>query len=417
VEDSTIDRLVVSNSHNSNTELVDRIEKYSTNMIDVSKALWEAQVSTGRLGASNAIPLHRMASLERKQYKKESVALFRVHHALCDGVSLSVAVGDLCDEASQLQDAIDAAIEVQKGRERRKSLLRHFADMIGLLHFFTVGTMVALTLWIWRCFTAVNPFDKILAISGDDDGARTTTWRHVATVEEVKQVGKLTSKSITVNDVMVACITAAIRKQLKFHHRILNHTKIAHPAHINVVVPTHLTGGFLMRGQSLGNKIGAFVAAIPTGNAENPSKRLKEVSKSLLEGKQTPGHLISWTLAKLLADFAPLRFSKWALRHGNAHSVAVISNVRGFPFKTHWAGRPVEAVIAFLPLPPGIPIGIVVQSYDGNLYFTVEADRRAVPDAEIFSDWIMEEYERLKDVTDHCKARNDPVPPLVSPHE
>jgi hypothetical protein len=56
----------------------------------------------------------------------------------------------------------------------------------------------------------------------------------------------------------------------------------------------------------------------------------------------------------------------------------------------------VEVVSAFLPLPSGIPICIVIQSYAGAMSFTVEADRRAVPDVEIFADWMMEEYNLLK---------------------
>ena len=416
-EERFIDGVVVADTHKTNDDLVDRIERYATTTLDVNQHLWEAQVTTGRLGASNAIPLYRIPSLERQHCTEESLALFRVHHALCDGVSLSVAVGDLCDEASELREEVASKLKKHNERERARLLGRRIADMMSVFLFFTLGTVIALSRWWWQCLMSVNPFDKIMAASGDYSGARSTTWRFVARVEQVKHVGRLTAKSITVNDVVVGCVSAAIRRQLQFHHRILNNINTDIPSHVNVVIPSHLTGGVLLPGQSLGNKIGAYAVAVPAGHSmQDPSDRLKEVSKSIQKGKSTPAALLSWTLAKVVSDYFPLRFAKWILRHGNGHSVAVISNVKGMPFKTHLAGRPVEAIIAFLPLPPGIPIGVLVQSYDGNLFFSVTADRRAVPDVDMFAEWVLEEYQQLKEVTNRCEDGEEgkiSIPSLV----
>jgi hypothetical protein len=48
-----------------------------------------------------------------------------------------------------------------------------------------------------------------------------------------------------------------------------------------------------------------------------------------------------------------------------------------------------------MPLPPGVPIGVMVQSYAGDISFSINADKRVVPDAEKFADWMLEEYKRL----------------------
>jgi hypothetical protein len=87
------------------------------------------------------------------------------------------------------------------------------------------------------------------------------------------------------------------------------------------------------------------------------------------------------------------------MKNTNGQSAAVVSNVKGFPFKTHWNGRRNEVLCAFLPLPPGIPIGCVIQSYGGEVSFSIDADKRAVPDAGQFADWMLLEYERLKQET------------------
>ena len=49
----------------------------------------------------------------------------------------------------------------------------------------------------------------------------------------------------------------------------------------------------------------------------------------------------------------------------------------------------------FLPLPPGIPVGVVVMSYAGVVSLTVTAQPWAVPDADQFLVWMLEEYQRL----------------------
>ena len=51
-----------------------------------------------------------------------------------------------------------------------------------------------------------------------------------------------------------------------------------------------------------------------------------------------------------------------------------------------------ESIDGFVPLAPGIPIGVIVGSYNGTVQLTVTAQPWAVPDADRFLTWIMEEY-------------------------
>lgn len=376
------------------SDLALQITEYLTSKLDVSERLWEAEISTGKMGTSGAIKAEVASSLMSK-CDRETVALFRVHHALCDGVSLSIAIGDLCDEGEELHAAVAALAKARKERSKCESILHYIRGFFKRLLFYTVGTVIALSLQAWRTVVSVNPFDHVM--QHNEEMGRTTEWRHADSVTEVKMVAKRVSKSATVNDVFVACISSALYRQLEEHKRTMaaSGKVLRVPKNINVVIPVHLTGGILLKGQSLGNKIGAFVTAIPERGTHSSSAWLKRVSRSLMEGKATPAALIAWTLAKIMS-YGPLAWAKWALQQGNGHSVAVVSNVRGFPFDTHWNGRRLQHLSAFLPLPPGIPIGIVVQSYAGEMSFNVEADKRAVPDAVKFADWVMEEYNVLK---------------------
>ena len=54
-----------------------------------------------------------------------------------------------------------------------------------------------------------------------------------------------------------------------------------------------------------------------------------------------------------------------------------------------------ESVAGFYPLPPGLPVGVLVQSYGNVVSLSVTAEKWAVPDADQFLKWVLEEYQLL----------------------
>jgi len=368
-----------------------------TSKLDVRDRLWEAQVSTGTIGSSGAIR-KEVAEELMDTHDRETIVVFRVHHALCDGVSLSVAMGDLCDEAKELDAIVAKRKREHKEKLRKRSILQRCMDMFRLVVYYTSGSVYAIWLQAWRTFVSVNPFEQVMAARSEMDNTRASTWRYIDSLEGVKQTAKSISKTATVNDLAVACVTGALYRQLAEHEKELKArgVELKIPNHLNVVIPFHLHGGVIPRGETLGNKIGAFVTAIPARGGRSPVAWLKRVSRNLAEGKVTPAPLISWWVAKFFSNCTPLWVSKRAIRYGNGHASVVVSNVRGFPITTHWNGKRLEHVAAFLPLPPGVPVGVVVQSHDGAFSFTVEAERKAIPDVNTFADWVVAEYTAMQ---------------------
>lgn len=349
-------------------ELQERIEKYLTSDLKVAERLWEGQLSTGPLGSSGAISHEQIA--ERRLMdtcETETLALYRVHHALADGVSISVVLADASDEAEELDSLVMEEVNKRRRKNERKSILeKTFLALAALILFYIVGGIKAIILQTWRMFHGVNPFDPIIAQSKCPAGKRSVAWRVFGSLDEMKKVAKAVSKKTTVNDVSVYLVTAAIKRQLDWHHeqQIGTNSTVprAIPSHVNVCVPVHLLGGALVDPKTgnrvpLGNKIGAFVAAIPM--AENNPKRpaagrLLKCSTALNEQKTTPAPLIAWRTAKFLSEYAPNSIAQFAMEHTNGQSAAVVSNIKGFPLKTHWNNRCVEFLCAFLPLPPGM---------------------------------------------------------------
>lgn len=372
-------------------ELKERISAFLTSPIDIHTKLWECEISSGTLGSSGAI-----IKDNKCQNDTETVFLFRNHHLLCDGVSLSTVVSDASDESDELNAMVIAIMEKEKRKMKSISIASRLA---ALFMFNVVGTIYALSMQFWNMFTSPpNPFETFTKKSNVGVTPRSISWKYLASVKEAKSVLKTVSKETrhaTLNDMFVSILSSALEKQ---YHKLQDHEDIhdAIQSTINVVCPVHLSGG--LRGKSIGNSIGAFVTTVPF-NPSHPStalSRLHTVSHNLRKVKRTPAARISWLVSSFISMFCPEFVAKYAMVRANCHAAAAISNVHGFTKKIHWMGRPVEMLCAFLPLPPKIPIGMVITSYDGNIIMSLDADCRVVPDADKFLEYLIEEYQALR---------------------
>mmetsp|Transcript_46814 Transcript_46814/g.114146 ORF Transcript_46814/g.114146 Transcript_46814/m.114146 type:complete len:807 (-) Transcript_46814:966-3386(-) len=279
----------------------------------------------------------------------------------------------------------------------------------------------------------------------DDDEfdryAKKLAWGYVATVDEVKQVANYYSQQqdhgehisgtgsgrrksrVTVNDIFCSCVSAAIIKLLKYHQTVDPSLPLMYLRSMNLVMPVHMQGGILLPGQSLGNKIGALVTQIP-GEMEESKQQLqlsagKDIKLSLLKSqgdlaqerllnvhrelqarKQTPAAVWSYVIANIMGALGTKRDDSWIpslFQKASANASVVVTNVRGPEHTVHLDGRPVQSFLGFLPLPPGIPVGMVVGSYNGEVQLAVSAEQYAVPDADRFLNWVIDEYKILKD--------------------
>lgn len=380
-----------------------RIVDFLTRPIDVTDKLWQVELSNGALGSSGAI-LHA-DELKERGHDSEILALFRNHHCLCDGVSLSAVVTDLSNENKELRDKVLYAIEAHKQRLLRTSFIsRLLSLLVGSLTYYVFGSIVALTLQAWNMAVSSNLFEDFMRKGSGAE--RSVSWRYLTSVQDAKRVTKSIKKGVKLNDLFVACLTSAIEKQYDCLSGKDAAKKMNLPTSVNLVVTTHLRGGIILPNESVGNKIGAFVVRSPFKMGSSV-KRLRMISKALQLMKRTPAPQISYLLTSFISNYLPMRFAQYALVKANCHSVATISNVQGFTDQIHWDGNPVEMICAFLPLPKGIPIGIVVTSYNGRIIMSVDADASVVPDADTFLQYMVEEYKAIKrEATDTKKSQH-----------
>lgn len=369
-----------------------RLSSWLGSNLDLEKGLWQVQVSSGPLGRSGAISSQKTQMLPLDQ--TESIIMFRGHHALADGVSLVAAFLELCDEAEEFQTRIKSEIKKREGRA--KTLLQKILMLLKRFIWFCHGSIMALS-YQFKLFwtTPENPFDQVLELGSTPKKGRTVSWCDAAPIDQVKFVAKCFGSKVTVNDVWVSCVTYAIKKQLEHHRERLQGT-LELPKHVTVVVPVHLGGGILPPNQKIGNFIGAFAAQVPLTD-----NNLPEVHSTLSWVKKTPAALLTFLLAKSTV-FLPLSLKQYLFSKASANACVTVTNVRGYDKELHIEGNTVQSLAGFVPLPPGVPIGVAVQSYAGDFSLSVTAQPWAVPDADQFLIWVLEGYQRMYE---ECKLK------------
>ena len=151
----------------------------------------------------------------------------------------------------------------------------------------------------------------------------------------------------------------------------------------------------LLPDESVGNNIGAFCAVVPGEGDMEPAERVHRVHSSLLEIKQSPAALLSYAIANIFTRFLPSSWASYAFRRANAGATVVVTNVKGPESPLHYQGRNVESVYGFIPIPPGIPVGVTIMSYQGKICMGLTAESWAVPDGDQFMRWVLEEYRAM----------------------
>lgn len=468
------------------TDVKDQLLSILTQPYPVQDRLWNVQISSGGVvGQSGVIPKrlatsimttadhdpsattdnshHSTTSLSSPPPPTESLIVFSAHHALADGVSLSAAFTDLCDEGPMLQDAILQEWNKRKLQKKRRKPLSLWQKLQSLVHFvWACLQALGYQFQLWLVSPRHSPLqDHLLLVSPEGSRiSRTLSWSQVATVDEIKRVAQSFGDKVTVNDLLVSCVSAAIARLIQHHRQhesilqqaktefgnrattttmtttshATDNTTTTQPSKnnnknkkkndqrvksINVVIPVHLGGGVLLPGQSLGNKIGAMLARIPCEVSDENSQqqeqqddnansihRLEQIHTILERVKQSPTAILSYALARTLAS-PPLSWmlpSSWItsiFTKSQLGATCVITNVRGPTQELHVEGRRVVTAQPFLPLPPGVPIGVALFSYAGVMNVSVNAQAWAVPNADQFLLWVVEEYQRLLELSNH----------------
>jgi diacylglycerol O-acyltransferase len=181
----------------------------------------------------------------------------------------------------------------------------------------------------------------------------------------------------TVNDVVLAVVTGALREHL------LRRGRDPEGLELKAMVPVSIRAE-TERG-ALGNRVAAMYAPLPVG-LEDPIERFRTVHEALGDLKAS-GQAVGAERLTQLAGFAVPTVLDQAARLQSRQRFfnLTITNVPGPQFPLYMLGRRLRSFYPKVPLVLNTALGIAIMSYDGKLFFGLLGDYDAMDDLERFA--------------------------------
>ncbi len=211
----------------------------------------------------------------------------------------------------------------------------------------------------------------------------------------------------TVNDVVLAVVTGGLRAWLMTRGEALSQS-----ATIRAMVPVSV------RAEAVGgNQVAAILVDLPVGEPD-PVVRLQRISYEMAQHK-SQGQLMGAEALVAIAGFAPPTLHSLGARVGNELTKRVynlvITNVPGPQFPLYAGGAEMTAAYPVVPLSKGQAVCIGLTSYNGGVYFGLNADRDSMPDLDVLCGCLSEAMSELLDTTPGgSRARRRPAAPRAA---
>ena len=319
--------------------------------LDTTKPLWHVHLIDG--------------------HERGSVVLARIHHAIADGIALVQVMLSLTDSTPA---AAPRPRRKPSGNSNGAGPLGWISGAVRLLD--NPGRIAEGAYRLGRL--VVMPPDQPTAFKGALGRRKRAAWSNPVPLDDFKTVGK--AFGATVNDVLVATATGALRRYLE---------KRGEPTSgvaIRASVPVNLRR--LDEAHKLGNAFGLVFLTLPIGIAD-PVKRLRAVKKEMDELKRSPEALVAFAVLNVMG-LTPVEVEKAGLRFFGSKATAVLTNVPGPREPLYLAGRKIDQVMFWVPQSGRLGLGISILSYAGGVMLGVATDEGLVADPER----IVAEFER-----------------------
>ena len=197
---------------------------------------------------------------------------------------------------------------------------------------------------------------------------------------------------VTINDVVLATVSGALRGWL--HQR---GEPVPPTASLRAMVPVNV--GAEQRADPPGKNVSAYVVELPIGEPD-PLRRLGEVCDRLQRhnnaGPSGPTDALI-TLASLVPPPLHTRGARLVGELSRRLFNVVVSNVPGPQLPLYVAGARMLTLHPVVPLAPGQAVSIGLISYDGGVFYGLNADRDSMPDLDRLAALIEESLQELVD--------------------
>jgi diacylglycerol O-acyltransferase / wax synthase len=277
-------------------------------------------------------------------YSGGSALVFRLHHAIADGVALVNLLHAVSGIAAPPTPAI-AVNDAGCAGHRLASALP-YAESIGRL-----------------LVMRPDPPTPLKGALGQDKRA---AWSRAISVPALKAVAH--RHEATVNDVFASLVAGGLHRYLGGRGTVRDDLKV------RAVVPVNLRGE--RDAPSLGNRFGLAFLGLPLGIA-SPVARLSEIARRTRALKAGPQAAATFAVLEGMA-LATAGIDDLVVDIFQAKATLVLSSVRGPTSPVHIAGRRVRSMAFFGPQAGGLALGVSLLSYAGEARIGIASDARVI---------------------------------------
>jgi diacylglycerol O-acyltransferase / wax synthase len=346
------------------------VSEQMSSPLDMTKPLWHIHLIDG--------------------YGGGSVVLARIHHSIADGMALVRVMLSLTDasptarpvrlrgEKTNVAGPLDwLPAAVGRGIAAGQRLLDNPAKVgdyarLGAEGAYRLGRLVAL------------PPDPQTVFKGQLGRRKRAAWSSPVPLDDFKLIGK--AFGATVNDVLVATATGALRRYLERLHEPTAGVSIRASVPVNLR-PLH-------QAHKLGNSFGLVFLTLPVGVVD-PVRRLRSIKKEMDSLKRSPEALVAYGVLNLMG-LAPVEVEKLGLRFFGSKATAVLTNVPGPREPLFLAGQRLDKVMFWVPQSGHLGLGISILSYAGGVMLGVATDEGLVADPGKIVEAFGQEFQALR---------------------
>ncbi len=397
---SHVQRIALPSPGDKN-DLQEMISNLTTTPLDPNKPLWQVHLI--------------------ENYGKGCVVFFRIHHCIGDGIALIYVLLSAADtdpdapwpksrpkqkkSSLNLQsflsfDSVKDTVKTTRklGTKLIKEMEKALSDSDHLKKLVKKSGRLPTDFATVLSKHTIMKSDPNTPFKGKLGVRKLVVWTDPMELSKIKTVGKAITRT-TLNDVLVATVTGAMRRYLKTRNVAVNELDL------RVTIPVNIRKAGTEF--ELGNKFSLVFLPLPV-YLKDPILRLKEVKRRMDRLKKSADPYINFGLVGAIGYLPPGLAKKAAQLFGNKAS-GVMTNVPGPRQPLYFAGSKIENIMFWVPRSGAIGLGISILSYDGKVTVGIASDEGLMPDPEVFLEGFEDEFNYLLELVQTGKIYDKPL--------
>lgn len=336
-------------------------------------------------------------------YNGGSVVVWRLHHAIADGIALVKVVFSLTGATRAESLRMDIPDEVLSNKKHSfkedfTQLLHTGKDMYHEAQELlnnpahlkdALSESWDITKELGRLFFGESVQGTIY--KGELGYSKKTAWSEPLPLDVIKKIGK--QHNATVNDILLSLITGALRRHLIKHKQALDKC-------IRVVVPVNIR----KKDEQIRihNKIGMLSIELPVHIKES-SKRIAYIREKTELLKHSIEPVLIYNLLNILADVIPTSLEQKFSDFIGTKIAGVVTNVPGPRNVIYMAGVKVKDIMFWVPQTSPLGIGVSIISYNNKVCLGVVTDVNLVSDPDAIVKGYYKEFEVMQKMLNEKK--------------